>query len=1133
MVKKTFIYLLLLLCLFGSINATDINLYSCTSSSCKFDYGGGTYDLYFYYSTNNALYYWTTNTYYELNSKKYSISGDSITPETSGNHLSGPSCSINSITGSSVTTNLKQPFIVAPDTFSYNLIGIPQSLLNNYYYMNTKIEYVLYRSGGQIAVSSYTNVLVPPGGTTYSLTNPFTQSYVETNYGPGSYEVKARATPIDGKCPSAISGESIAISSFTIAAQVQLAPVASLSASTLSIYQGQGVTLNWGSENANSCNLYLNAVQLTSGLTGIYETGPLDSSKRYTLTCTNGQGISDTKEVTITVNPLTYSWSPSSTSACIPTSACTSETNLVPCSYTTYYNCVDSLNNVVSNSMCSGSSYSIGTSTSICDDDLDNVENGYDLCDDKKWDIAGHTATTKEQYQGCPYEYSAICTGGANYDGTYFHCNYNNGICTDSIQFNSILSLDASNTIQESVNTIIPSKGNGYYLCQDKSGFFCGNKDLSGYCDLRLNANPNVYCTITGKKDLLKVGESKKYYKYKKILKREKEDDLAGRLTSYSISYNTPSCAVGGTVFPSIPIEYSYDNSYELSGPEYDNLIRDPLTGELKINDTITVGKLACDSTNDLCSLKVNSTSTVNVNLATIPQPRTAEIKIVKEGINVRNDTVDISLIAMEAHKIQKFTNSTEAQSFIAKSYDVMTKFNITKDLIYNALNNRTAVKIKMNNITGSDRQNLTLYMLLDKNIAGSLSDISSINQGNGQFFVVDKDPIIGWYFNESGSDEEVGYTVPGNNEGGTIIITQTPILYNEGELIINYRETACTAGEIELFELDDLLNSKIYNTGSGKLYKVCITHLNSSVNLALGAGVNSIDVMSYTNNSNGSSNPYELASKITLSVPNSDLYWDVKVQKENPSGNYSCIGSFNLVNQSSLFGDCGYNEDARIWIHLGNDMNSPTTTLSYPALAHTLKVTLTAFEPTWESGVKSLSYRIVEDSASFTTELSKTATFMVTCPNDWNCKKTIQFYAEDNEGNIADVESKDLLLIDKGSACQSDCTAKPSPNRYLKECRNLNGCSFYNYNNLSIFDGGEYVANKCDYLSIGSWTSYNDTHEILCPKGPFRESKFTSQRLNAIDESNCQHIIKTPYPVIYDGENIIMNVVSCINFEE
>ena len=217
-----------------------------------------------------------------------------------------------------------------------------------------------------------------------------------------------------------------------------------------------------------------------------------------------------------------------------------------------------------------------------------------------------------------------------------------------------------------------------------------------------------------------------------------------------------------------------------------------------------------------------------------------------------------------------------------------MTKLNIIKELDTTTKPGKTIVKIKLN-IPESQRTNLTIYQIFSKDVA-TYNQIQFIDDSNAQRIINDKDPVIGWYFNESKGNETIEYEVPGNNGGGIIIITQEPILFNEGELIINYREGSCQAGEAYLFEIDDLVDSKIYTPGSGRLYKVCVAHTGKSLQEGTGFA-NAQHLFNYTNKGNMSMTK-PMTKSLDISISDTKLVWDVKVQAKNPTGDYSCLGS-------------------------------------------------------------------------------------------------------------------------------------------------------------------------------------------------------------------------------------------------
>ena len=75
----------------------------------------------------------------------------------------------------------------------------------------------------------------------------------------------------------------------------------------------------------------------------------------------------------------------------------------------------------------------------------------------------------------------------------------------------------------------------------------------------------------------------------------------------------------------------------------------------------------------------------------------------------------------------------------------------------------------------------------MPKSVAANLRDINVISDGGGEFFVMDKDPVIGWYFNDSDFNTTIEYETDGSTEGGAIIISQEAILFNQGDLVEFY----------------------------------------------------------------------------------------------------------------------------------------------------------------------------------------------------------------------------------------------------------------------------------------------------------------------------------------------------------
>ena len=84
------------------------------------------------------------------------------------------------------------------------------------------------------------------------------------------------------------------------------------------------------------------------------------------------------------------------------------------------------------------------------------------------------------------------------------------------------------------------------------------------------------------------------------------------------------------------------------------------------------------------------------------------------------------------------------------------------------------------------------------------------------------------------------------------------------------------------------------------------------------------------------------------------DYFWSLRIQENNPYNNYSCLGSIDN-NENSLFGDCEYNTENKIWIDYNVDNTAPVTKTKIPYLAHQIKVYLEADDEL--SGVDSTYY--------------------------------------------------------------------------------------------------------------------------------------------------------------------------------
>jgi len=615
-------------------------------------------------------------------------------------------------------------------------------------------------------------------------------------------------------------------------------------------------------------------------------------------------------------------------------------------------------------------------------------------------------------------------------------------------------------------------------------------------------------------------------YKYPRILPSERKTGNIENVRS-QISCDSAGQFTSGFDFST----YKFQRPKFL-GEDFIDFRRDPSGFIYKLDDE-SEGKVSCDFENSDCNVLIGSIS----EPITLPEDVILNrISIYKEGTLNRTESVDTQLIAMNAHNIRDFHTVEEVETFVEKSATLMNKFDIVKNLSYDSGTDKTTVRIQLENFDEADITNLTIYQVIPKDVAAHFDDINFISTA-GEMFVLDKDPVIGWYFNESTGDEEIEYEVDGDTEGGTIIITQEAILFNEGDLVVKYREVDCNADEVNLFELDDLEGSNVSVSGTGSLYRVCLSHLNSSITINKGSGERNISVVSYEDGGKISDDIDDFAEKLVLGVDGyPSMYWSTVISQANPNGDYSCVGSFeSLADGGSLFGDCGYKEENRLWIHFGEDIEAPTTTLTMAYVSHSIPVTLTAKDDIAGSGVQGINYCVADDEdgcdpvTDGTYVDGDTAELVVKCPNLWGCVKFVIVSAEDNEGNKEVPNSIPVTLIDVGSACQSDCTVKPSPGRYFYGCNNLNSCNFYDYNDLGQFDDGVYVANACDLSIEGSYVPFNSSHEIACPNGPFRKNRYGDETID-VSRSTCLNLQSVDYPAIVDGENMIMKIFVCVD---
>lgn len=223
------------------------------------------------------------------------------------------------------------------------------------------------------------------------------------------------------------------------------------------------------------------------------------------------------------------------------------------------------------------------------------------------------------------------------------------------------------------------------------------------------------------------------------------------------------------------------------------------------------------------------------------------------------------------------------------------------------------------------------LELEIPKTLMSSLAatSLTMSDSATDKLFVVEDDPVIGWYFNESDGTAEIEYELPGIVEGGVIIITQEAILFNEGEVVFNWRERSCNSDEAFLGSADSLEGSLFHlpDSASG-LYKLCVAHLTADLTSDINASGTGpfTTVLNYDpdtgrvfppNVSNSRTQPIKIAAY------DPDLGFKILTAENNPAGDHSCgfsIGNDFYSGNGNFIGDCGYNVSGRVWTIASNN---------------------------------------------------------------------------------------------------------------------------------------------------------------------------------------------------------------------
>lgn len=107
------------------------------------------------------------------------------------------------------------------------------------------------------------------------------------------------------------------------------------------------------------------------------------------------------------------------------------------------------------------------------------------------------------------------------------------------------------------------------------------------------------------------------------------------------------------------------------------------------------------------------------------------------------------------------------------------------------------------------------------------------------------------------------------------------------------------------------------------------------------------------------------------------------------------------------------------------------------------------------------------------------------------------------------------------GALSCNDCTIgclNQFTGRYQANCNNIFECKFYD----SAF------ALACNGYLEGSYAFFNETHDALCPDASIRIPKIFSDERLRIRSDVCRDLYIEKFPVLLNGETVLMDVVTC-----
>ena len=432
----------------------------------------------------------------------------------------------------------------------------------------------------------------------------------------------------------------------------------------------------------------------------------------------------------------------------------------------------------------------------------------------------------------------------------------------------------------------------------------------------------------------------------------------------------------------------------------------------------------------------------------------TPTIQIINSTGN--KETIPKSEVALALHKIIKFNNRDEAVENLKRVITKTSQSNLNESVNYNINTNKTTFKIK-----GDFKKGDKVYIFVPKIQARSIKNIQ------GDFFVVEEDPIIGYHF----SNEGIEYSIDGNLTRGGLILVDNKTTYQSNNLFTTIKKENCDISnkEVLLYSLNNLSGSdhSQFSTNGDGIYKVCLSHKNKSINL----------------NSGEARNIIRLNMDIATLKINKSLFYEVRKVSKRPSNEYVCVGSYDKYVDTQKVADCNtYNN--RIWLYVGTKDILKINTIMERVREDTFKFKV------FNGGENvKINYTIDNNISKITTPNQD---IKLSCIED-DCFRKITFFSY-QPGKENETQKEDTFLVGRSiNGCSSSCYG--GGGALSKACNNYNGCKFYQYNKDDIFDSGKEASQICDGAQKGHIFHYKNGRDLICPN-QIRNSLYTNEKL-------------------------------------